>query len=90
MTVKRRRVHLKSHSDCFLGSEAVDVLAEHISCIKAFESACACWEVDLTYVCTIVYQNNWVDFQFEGFDFSHTIFSSLSFLFIIFIHKERH
>ncbi|XP_056273369.1 DEP domain-containing protein 7-like [Pseudoliparis swirei] len=39
VTVKRRRVHLKSHSDCFLGSEAVDVLAEHISCIKAFESA---------------------------------------------------
>ncbi|XP_068459732.1 DEP domain-containing protein 7-like [Clinocottus analis] len=37
--VKRRRVHLKSHSDCFLGSEAVDVVAEHISCVKAFEGA---------------------------------------------------
>ncbi|KAL3062025.1 hypothetical protein OYC64_010031 [Pagothenia borchgrevinki] len=39
VTVKRRRVHLKSHSDCFLGSEAVDVLTEHISCGKAFEGA---------------------------------------------------
>uniref|UniRef100_A0A8C2ZIF3 DEP domain-containing protein 7 n=1 Tax=Cyclopterus lumpus TaxID=8103 RepID=A0A8C2ZIF3_CYCLU len=39
VTVKRRRVHLKSHGDCFLGSEAVDVVAEHISCIKAFEGA---------------------------------------------------
>ncbi|XP_054476658.1 DEP domain-containing protein 7-like [Anoplopoma fimbria] len=36
VTVKRRRVHLKSHSDCFLGSEAVDVVAEHISCAKVF------------------------------------------------------
>ncbi|KAL7402317.1 hypothetical protein ABVT39_013042 [Epinephelus coioides] len=33
VTVKRRRVHLKSHGDCFLGSEAVDVVAEHISCV---------------------------------------------------------
>ncbi|KAF3854374.1 hypothetical protein F7725_022429 [Dissostichus mawsoni] len=39
VTVKRRRVHLKSHSDCFLGSEAVDVLTEHISCGQAFEGA---------------------------------------------------
>ncbi|KAK5902782.1 hypothetical protein CesoFtcFv8_008007 [Champsocephalus esox] len=39
VTVTRRRVHLKSHSDCFLGSEAVDVLTEHISCGKAFEGA---------------------------------------------------
>lgn len=37
VTVKRRRVHLKSHSDCFLGSEAVDVVAEHISQVKGFE-----------------------------------------------------
>nr|XP_033491433.1 DEP domain-containing protein 7-like [Epinephelus lanceolatus] len=37
VTVKRRRVHLKSHGDCFLGSEAVDVVAEHISCV--FEGA---------------------------------------------------
>ncbi|XP_044049418.1 DEP domain-containing protein 7-like isoform X2 [Siniperca chuatsi] len=37
--VKRRRVHLKSHSDCFLGSEAVDVVAEHIHCVKGFEGA---------------------------------------------------
>ncbi|XP_051238039.1 DEP domain-containing protein 7-like isoform X1 [Dicentrarchus labrax] len=37
--VKRRRVHLKSHSDCFLGSEAVDVVAEHINHVKGFEGA---------------------------------------------------
>ncbi|XP_037623814.1 DEP domain-containing protein 7-like isoform X1 [Sebastes umbrosus] len=37
VTVKRRRVHLKSHSDCFLGSEAVDVVTEH--CVKVFEGA---------------------------------------------------
>ncbi|XP_078112283.1 DEP domain-containing protein 7-like [Sander vitreus] len=39
VTVKRRRVHLKSHNDCFPGSEAVDVVAEHISCVKVFEGA---------------------------------------------------
>ncbi|XP_070687438.1 DEP domain-containing protein 7-like [Pempheris klunzingeri] len=39
VTVKRRRVHLKSHSDCFLGSEAVDVVAEHINRVKGFEGA---------------------------------------------------
>ncbi|XP_011474628.1 DEP domain-containing protein 7 [Oryzias latipes] len=32
--VKRRLVHLKSHSDCFLGSEAVDVLANYIKQTK--------------------------------------------------------
>ncbi|KAM9351923.1 DEP domain-containing protein 7-like [Symphorus nematophorus] len=37
VTVKRRRVHLKSHSDCFLGSEAVDVVAEYIEHVKGFE-----------------------------------------------------
>ncbi|XP_029952833.1 DEP domain-containing protein 7-like [Salarias fasciatus] len=30
VTVKRRRLHLKSHSDCFLGNEAADVLQEHL------------------------------------------------------------
>ncbi|XP_029992513.1 DEP domain-containing protein 7-like [Sphaeramia orbicularis] len=39
VTVKRRRVHIKSHSDCFLGSEAVDVVAEHINQIKGLEDA---------------------------------------------------
>ncbi|KAG7523393.1 DEP domain-containing protein 7-like [Solea senegalensis] len=39
VTVKRRRVHLKSHSDCFLGSEAVDVVTEHINNVKGFEGA---------------------------------------------------
>ncbi|XP_028305759.1 DEP domain-containing protein 7-like [Gouania willdenowi] len=34
VTVKRRRVHLKSHSDCFLGSEAVDVLEQQISHVR--------------------------------------------------------
>ncbi|XP_047452745.1 DEP domain-containing protein 7-like [Mugil cephalus] len=37
VTVKRRRVHLKSHSDCFLGSEAVDVVAEYITHVKGLE-----------------------------------------------------
>ncbi|XP_068596063.1 DEP domain-containing protein 7-like [Brachionichthys hirsutus] len=37
VTVKRRRVHLKSHNDCFLGSEAVDVVAEHLGGAKGFE-----------------------------------------------------
>lgn len=40
VTVKRRRVHLKTHSDCFLGSEAVDVVAEHINCVKGLEGLC--------------------------------------------------
>uniref|UniRef100_A0A3Q3A204 DEP domain-containing protein 7 n=1 Tax=Kryptolebias marmoratus TaxID=37003 RepID=A0A3Q3A204_KRYMA len=31
VTVKRRTVHLKSHNDCFLGSDAVDVVTEHIA-----------------------------------------------------------
>ncbi|KAK2841852.1 hypothetical protein Q5P01_012052 [Channa striata] len=35
--VKRRRVHLKTHSGCFLGSEAVDVLTEHINHAKGLE-----------------------------------------------------
>nr|XP_046250481.1 DEP domain-containing protein 7-like [Scatophagus argus] len=39
VTVKHRRVHLKSHSDCFLGSEAVDVVTEHIRTVRGFESA---------------------------------------------------
>ncbi|XP_026220612.1 DEP domain-containing protein 7-like isoform X2 [Anabas testudineus] len=39
VTVKRRRVHLKTHSDCFLGSEAVDVLAEHVNRVKGLEGA---------------------------------------------------
>ncbi|XP_028263539.1 DEP domain-containing protein 7-like [Parambassis ranga] len=39
VTVKHRRVHLKSHSDCFLGSEAVDVLAEHITHVRGLEGA---------------------------------------------------
>lgn len=44
VTVKRRRVLLKSHSDCFLGSEGVDVLAEYIVKAKGFEGVC--WFVD--------------------------------------------
>ncbi|TKS72994.1 DEP domain-containing protein 7 [Collichthys lucidus] len=39
VTVKRRRFHLKSHGDCFLGSEAADVVAEHINRVKGFEGA---------------------------------------------------
>ncbi|XP_038562129.1 DEP domain-containing protein 7-like [Micropterus salmoides] len=39
VTVKRRRVHLKSHNDCFLGSEAADVLAEHINRVRGIEGA---------------------------------------------------
>ncbi|MEQ2231483.1 hypothetical protein ILYODFUR_000915 [Ilyodon furcidens] len=39
VTVKRRLVHLRSHNDCFLGSEAVDVLAGHITNAKGFEGA---------------------------------------------------
>ncbi|XP_029378251.1 DEP domain-containing protein 7-like [Echeneis naucrates] len=39
VTVKRRRVHLKSHSDCFLGSEAVDVVAGHINHVLVLEGA---------------------------------------------------
>ncbi|XP_039891741.1 DEP domain-containing protein 7-like isoform X2 [Simochromis diagramma] len=39
VTVKRRRVLLKSHSDCFLGSEGVEVLAEYIVKAKGFEGA---------------------------------------------------
>ncbi|GAA6227738.1 DEP domain-containing protein 7-like isoform X2 [Lates japonicus] len=35
--VKCRRVHLKFHNNCFLGSEAVDVLTEHIIHVKGLE-----------------------------------------------------
>ncbi|XP_029908588.1 DEP domain-containing protein 7-like isoform X2 [Myripristis murdjan] len=37
--VEHRRVLFKSHSDCFLGSEAVDVLADHITHVKGLEGA---------------------------------------------------
>ncbi|XP_075898762.1 DEP domain-containing protein 7-like [Nelusetta ayraudi] len=39
VTAKRRRVHLKTHNDCFLGSEAVDVGAEHLRGVKYMEGA---------------------------------------------------
>ncbi|XP_008309329.1 DEP domain-containing protein 7-like isoform X2 [Cynoglossus semilaevis] len=39
VTVKRRWLHLKSHSDCFLGCEAVDVVTEHMSGVKGFQDA---------------------------------------------------
>lgn len=39
VTVKRRRTHIKTHNDCFLGSEAVDVVAEFLKQSKAFEDA---------------------------------------------------
>ncbi|KAG7246972.1 hypothetical protein CRUP_035793 [Coryphaenoides rupestris] len=35
--VKRRRVHIKSHGDCFVGSDAVDVLADHLPHVKWLE-----------------------------------------------------
>ncbi|XP_054632833.1 DEP domain-containing protein 7-like [Dunckerocampus dactyliophorus] len=41
LKVKRRRIYLKSHNDCFLGTEAVDVVVEHITNDKAFEGATA-------------------------------------------------
>ncbi|KAJ0069540.1 hypothetical protein NL108_008489 [Boleophthalmus pectinirostris] len=37
VTIKRRRVHMKSHNDCFLGSEAVDVVVEHLKISMKFE-----------------------------------------------------
>lgn len=37
VAVKPRRLYLKSYSDCFLGSEAVDVLEEYI---KGLEGVC--------------------------------------------------
>ncbi|KAM7003465.1 DEP domain-containing protein 7-like [Tautogolabrus adspersus] len=40
VTVKRQRVHLKSHSDCFLGSEAADAAEQHIHNVKGFQGAC--------------------------------------------------
>ncbi|XP_077953900.1 DEP domain-containing protein 7-like [Gasterosteus aculeatus] len=39
VTVKRRRINPKSHGDCFLSSEAVDTLEEHINCAKVIEGA---------------------------------------------------
>ena len=35
--VKHRRIHLKSHSSCFLGSEAMDVMMDHLSHASGFE-----------------------------------------------------
>lgn len=40
LKLKRRRVHFKTHCDCFAGSEAVDVVEEHINTVKAFEGVC--------------------------------------------------
>lgn len=37
VAVKPRRVHLKSHTDCFLGSEAVDVLEAYMKGTKGPE-----------------------------------------------------
>ncbi|XP_077372527.1 DEP domain-containing protein 7-like [Festucalex cinctus] len=39
---RRRRVYLVSHNDCFLGSEAVDAVAEYIGSDKTFEGVTAC------------------------------------------------
>ncbi|KAM9854725.1 DEP domain-containing protein 7-like [Aulostomus maculatus] len=41
LKVRRHRIHLKSHNDCFLGSEAADVVAEHMNGVQAFEGASA-------------------------------------------------
>ncbi|KAJ8002798.1 hypothetical protein DPEC_G00162710 [Dallia pectoralis] len=38
VTVKRRRLHLKYHNDCFLGSDAVDVVLAHIVESRFFDS----------------------------------------------------
>lgn len=54
VTVKRRRVHLKTHSDCFLGSEAVDVVAEHINCVKGSDGV---------FVCVCSWRVHWLLFQ---------------------------
>lgn len=37
VAVKPRRLYLKSYSDCFLGSEAVDVLEEYLKGLKGLE-----------------------------------------------------
>ncbi|XP_026166250.1 DEP domain-containing protein 7-like isoform X2 [Mastacembelus armatus] len=47
VTVKRRRVHFKSHSECFLGSEAADVVADYLNHAKGAEvprdkAVCVC------------------------------------------------
>ncbi|XP_075998171.1 DEP domain-containing protein 7-like [Genypterus blacodes] len=39
VTVKCHRIHLVPHVDSFLGSEAVNVLKDHISHVKGFEGA---------------------------------------------------
>eukprot|EP00066_Takifugu_rubripes_P004013 XP_003967050.2 PREDICTED: DEP domain-containing protein 7-like [Takifugu rubripes] len=39
VAVKPRRLHLKSYSDCFLGSEAVDVLEAYMKGVKGLEGA---------------------------------------------------
>nr|XP_061813252.1 DEP domain-containing protein 7-like [Nerophis lumbriciformis] len=41
LKVRRRRIYLLSHNDCFLGCEAVDAVAEYIASEKAFEGATA-------------------------------------------------
>ncbi|XP_077452528.1 DEP domain-containing protein 7-like [Stigmatopora argus] len=41
LEVRRRRVYLLSHNDCFLGCEAVDAVADYIASEKAFEGATA-------------------------------------------------
>uniref|UniRef100_A0A8C5DD09 DEP domain-containing protein 7 n=1 Tax=Gouania willdenowi TaxID=441366 RepID=A0A8C5DD09_GOUWI len=42
VTVKRRRVHLKSHSDCFLGSEAVDHIINSKNCANVSRDKVVC------------------------------------------------
>lgn len=50
VTVKRRLVHLKSHSDCFLGSEAVDVVEDHVANAKGLEGESRCLSGNLLFL----------------------------------------
>ncbi|XP_049580331.1 DEP domain-containing protein 7-like [Syngnathus scovelli] len=42
LKVRRCRVYLVSHNDCFLGSEAVDAVVDYIGSDKSFEGATTC------------------------------------------------
>lgn len=59
--VKCRRVHLKFHSDCFLGSEAVDVLTEHIIHVKGLEGVCVLDSGFLLVVASFVISLNFIN-----------------------------
>ncbi|CAJ1071189.1 DEP domain-containing protein 7-like [Xyrichtys novacula] len=76
VTLKRQRVHLKFYRDCFLGSEAADVIEEHINHVHGLQGACAPREEAVT-VCQALLDCNMfekVGAEVFGKDKKRTVF----------------